>query len=152
VICRDRSGVYSDRSTRGAPHAVQVADRWHLWHNLAEAVERAVSRHREQLPTAVQAQGPPAAPPRGPAPLELPRAGRVAGRTRHADVHRLLAEGRNLAQDARELGLSCGTVRRFARAASPEELLVNDGASRQANIDLDQRFAGCNHHWRCFRG
>jgi hypothetical protein len=42
-------------------------------------------------------------------------------------VRRLLAEGRNLAQAARELGLSRGAVRRFARAASPEELLVNDG-------------------------
>jgi hypothetical protein len=138
VICRDRAGVYSDGGTRGAPDAVQVADRWHLWHNLAEAVERAVSRHREHLPAAVRAQGPPAAPARETAPVPLPgpalpRTGRVASRTRarHAEVHRLLAAGRSLAQAAQELGLSRGTVRRFARAASPEELLVNDGTGNR---------------------
>jgi len=149
VICRDRSGLYSDGGARGAPDAVQVADRWHLWHNLAEAVERAVSRHRDHLPAAVQA--PPAAPAREPVPPpapEPPRAGPIASRTRarHADVHRMLAEGRSQAQTAQELGLSRNTVRRFARADSPEELLVNDGTGKQASI-LDEHAAYLRERW-----
>jgi transposase len=145
VICRDRAGVYFDGGTRGAPAAVQVADRWHLWHNLTEAVERAVSRHRDHLAAAVRPRQSPAVPACEPAPF---RAGTIASRTRarHADVHRLLAEGRSQAQIIRELGLSRGTVRRFARAASPEELLVNDGTGRQASI-LDEHAAYLRERW-----
>ena len=140
-----------DGGTRGAPGAVQVADRWHLWHNLAEAAGKAVSRHPEHLPAAARAQGPPSGPeprpalPPGPA---LPRTGRVASRTRarHAEVHRLLAEGRSLAQAAQELGLSRNTVRRFARAASPEELLVSDGTGKHASI-LDEHAAYLRERW-----
>jgi transposase len=153
VICRDRSGLYSEGGARGAPQAIQVADRWHLWHNLAEAVERAVSRHREHLPAAVRALDPPADPP-GPEaepPPDVPaapRTGTIARRTRarHAGVHRMLAEGRNYREIASELGLSRNTVRRFARAVSPEELLVNDGTGRQASI-LDQHAAYLRERW-----
>jgi transposase len=139
-----------DGGSRGAPDAVQVADRWHLWHNLGEAVERAVSRHREHLPAAAaRAEVPAAAQALRPAPSpEVPRSGRIADRTRarHADVRRLLAEGQNYRQIAAALGLSRNTVRRFARAASPEELLVNDGTGRQPGI-LDEHADYLRQRW-----
>jgi hypothetical protein len=139
-----------DGGTRGAPDAVQVADRWHLWHNLGEAVERAVS-HREHLPAGavpqVQAMGAATEPepPPGPGPA---RTGKIAGRTRarHAEVHRMLAEGSSFGKIASGLGLSRNTVRRFARATSPEELLVHDGTGRRASI-LGEHDAYLRERW-----
>ena len=49
IISRDRGNVYIEGATLGAPHAQQVADRWHLLRNLREALEQLLDRHRSAL-------------------------------------------------------------------------------------------------------
>ncbi|MFI7449661.1 ISL3 family transposase [Nonomuraea sp. NPDC049714] len=144
IICRDRAGCYAEGAARGAPQAIQVADRWHMWRNLGEAVERAMAKHRAVLRTLpTESASPPDAPTQDepaseavPAPEPQLRSGRMAERTRqrHAAVHDLLAQGRDLRAIATHLGLGRNTVRRFARADSPEELLVNDGTGRRPRL------------------
>jgi hypothetical protein len=154
VICRDRSGAYADGARTGAPQAVQVADRFHLWQNLAKAVERCVAAHRSCL-----AEPGPAPAGDEPVPSGDPSdgvrpepAGKYADRARrhHALVHELLDQGRGLREIARHLGWGLHTVQRYARAATWQELA--DGrwqAPRTSKLDpfrpyLDQH-AGQGH-------
>ncbi|MFF4350390.1 ISL3 family transposase [Streptomyces sp. NPDC001530] len=117
IICRDRGGAYADGARTGAPDAVQVAD---LWHNLAETVKRLVSQHsaclRDPAPapdTAPEVQRPP-----------VSHAGRLAARVQqhHTNVHALMDQGLSVRAVARRLDLARNTVRRYARAATWEEL------------------------------
>ena len=39
IATRDRSNIYREGLSKGAPEATQVADRWHLLHNLALVLE-----------------------------------------------------------------------------------------------------------------
>jgi transposase len=124
VICRDRGGAYADGAARGAPDAIQVADRWHLMHNLSEAVRKVVTRHRrclQQVPvgTPEQLSATPPAPP-----VSSPPSGRRAANThrRHTAVQELLAEGLTIRAIMRRLGMSRATVRKYARAQTPEQL------------------------------
>jgi transposase len=163
VICRDRAGAYAEGARDGAPGAVQVADRWHLWHNLAEYAEQTVVAHRACLnqntrpPDAAIPAGPdpggagPAPPDRPPAEpdglrdvcgRERPLVTRT--RERHAAIHQLLAAGRSLRSISRTLGLDRTTVQRFAREPDVEKLLVK-ATSRDSKLDpfkpwLNQRW------------
>jgi len=115
-------------SRTGAPEAVQVADRFHLWQNLAKAVERCVAAHRSCLaepgPEPTAGDEAPALPEPEDTGWPAPD-GKYAERARrhHALVHGLRAEGRGLREIARHLGWGLHTVQRYARAASWQELV-----------------------------
>ena len=49
VISRDRGTTFADGAKRGAPQALQIADRWHILHNLGEALEKVLARHHADL-------------------------------------------------------------------------------------------------------
>ena len=142
VVCRDRAGGYADGARQGAPDAIQVADRWHLWHNLAQHVEKTVARHRGCLrePELSGSQSPPD-------PTAGPDLGQVAARRaedsalvrrtrqRYAAVQVLRAQGKGIKPIMRELGLAKQTVRRFARARNVEELLAKPREGRPSVLD-----------------
>ena len=52
VVSRDRAPAYAEAARKGAPQAVQVADRWHVLQNLVEALERCLLRFRPALKAA----------------------------------------------------------------------------------------------------
>ncbi|MGP3919067.1 ISL3 family transposase [Nonomuraea sp. 10N515B] len=156
VICRDRAGAYADGAARGAPNATQVADRFHLWKNLIDYVDKTVARHRADLaePHPEQdANGTPESLPASAAVFDEALAarrqdGRIVPRTteRHQAVHERLALGHSHSQIARDLGINRATVRRFARAADPEELLVRSAPGIRSS-PIDNYTDYLHHRW-----
>ncbi|MEV0372502.1 ISL3 family transposase [Streptomyces sp. NPDC050636] len=159
VVCRDRAPFFAEGAAAGAPQAVQVADRWHLWHNLSEAAERSVAQHRRCLrvlaPAAPQPE-PEAVPDADPSASPWPRGHRFADRSRarHAAVHDLLKAGHSRRSVQRQLGMTYRTVKQFANAATPEELFTGQWQNRPSVLDdykpyLDNRWSeGCTNAWK----
>ena len=61
TVSRDRQGLYAEGARRGAPEAVQIADRFHLVLNLTQAVERELAVNRRHL--RIASPSAPALPP-----------------------------------------------------------------------------------------
>nr|WP_232542906.1 ISL3 family transposase [Streptomyces sp. QHH-9511] len=159
VVCRDRAPFFAEGATAGAPQATQVADRWHLWHNLGEAAERAVARHRQCLRVLVpdretKAESP--APPeeKADSPWRSERfANRV--RARHATVHALLEAGHSRRSIGRQLQMTHRTVKSLADAAKPEDLFRGQWQHNRTSVldeykpYLDERWdEGCTNAWK----
>lgn len=149
VICRDRAGSYAEGARIGAPQAVQVADRFHLWQNLGTTVEQSVRRHNGCLRSPSSGLGD--LPNIDPPPIKEMSPTEARIRARHAVVHTLLDQGHGIREIARELHMGGNTVRRCARAAAPEELLGGRLQPRPSLLDpykshLDKRWReGCTN-------
>jgi transposase len=132
---RDRSHVYREALAKGAPTAVQVADRWHLLHNLSHVLEDFLLQKQPVLRSAAM----PGTEPEdrddaafGSGPI-MPNRTRnhdrkveeAAGR-RHErlvrqweDICRLYLAGADLRHICRVLGISARTVYRYKDLEEP---------------------------------
>ncbi|MER7513377.1 ISL3 family transposase [Streptomyces lavendulae] len=150
IVCRDRAPFFAEGATAGAPQATQVADRWHLWHNLGEAAERAVARHRQCLRVLIPDREGKAEPPTPPedkadSPWRSERfANRV--RARHATVHALLEAGHSRRSIGRQLNMTHRTVKSLADAAKPEDLFRGQWQYNRTSV-LDEYKPYLDERW-----
>lgn len=150
IICRDRASAYTKAVKEASPHALEVADRWHLLQNLSAAVEKTCHQHRDCLRKRAEEETVaevPEPPPMLLPPAELPRT-QIIERTRHRyeDIHRLLDKRWTISAIARRLNLDRKTVRRF-RDTDLDELLASarerrpNGVLEPFKAYLNARFA-----------
>jgi transposase len=169
IVSRDRAPAYIDGINRGAPDAIQVADRWHLLRNLKEALERVLEKNRHCLYAAVAQPDEPPAPElvedssseenEDDSPLtkaeQRKRATRERRLSRYQAVTALHQEGLKERAIARELGISRRTVRRYVQAeAFPE---MSQRRRRPSILDryephLEKRWAeGCHNGGQLYK-
>ena len=132
---RDRSNIYREALAKGAPDAVQVADRWHLLHNLAHVLENLLLQKQPVLREAATPGTEPedrsdgsfgSGPVMPNRPRNHDRKIEEAARRRHErlvrqweDIRRLYLAGADLRHICRMLGISARTVYRYKDLAEP---------------------------------
>jgi transposase len=153
VVARDRSGAYIDGARRGAPEATQVADRFHLLRNLAEALETLLTAHAKDL----RALGRPQAsgemvgmaPPPPPARVAARAAERRRQRlARHQQAWALFRQGWSGEAVAHELGIGRRTAYRWLQSETFPERQGRSDAGRSlldpwGSSLLERWNAGC---------
>jgi transposase len=121
VVSRDRASSFADAIAKGAPKALQVADRWHLLNNLLETLVRSLERHRHTMNEVGKqmirkSAAPPLAEELGASPTLATR--RTLQKREHRlaiyqELIRLLDAGTNRSEASRQLGVGLRTVQRW---------------------------------------
>ncbi len=130
IISRDRSSAYEKGASLGAPEAIQVADRFHLLQNLAEALGKVFSDQSLDLKAVEEAftqasvpcgDGSEAVrvlpPPSPDAALVLSQQRRARRLATYEEVCRLRHSGWSGKEIAQHLGISKSTVFRYLRTS-----------------------------------
>ncbi len=162
IISRDRAGAYAEGARQGAPGAVQVADRFHLFCNLATALQRVLERLASLLRRVELPELSPQASSEIPPVQEVAREARTK-RNQHEQQRQQSREKRKALFEAvreahqrgvtkrtiaREFGVTPLTVRRYLKA---KEFPERAPRRRQSELDsfrgyLEKRWAeGCNN-------
>jgi transposase len=156
-VTRDRAGAFAEAVRRGAPTAVQVADRFHVLKNLTDLVERVLSRQQSALHAAAEAilqQQQAAQAVSAPMPMVVDEAmhgppfplvadARLTAalhdrrKTRDDQVLALHEQGVTLSSIAHRLDLTRSTVRRIVRDGAA---LAGHRARRASSISPHEQY------------
>lgn len=161
IVARDRAGAYAEAVRTTAPQATQVADRFHVWMNLCEAVEKCVVAHRTCLADPEPETGSDEQPTRSAASLAASVEGGSSGpvpqpmeglratkcRQRHAAVHALYDKGVGISAIAEALKLDRKTVRRYAHAATVEQVMGATGNAARRGTRVQPYLAYLHERW-----
>jgi transposase len=153
IISRDRAPKYAEAAREGAPHAIQVADCWHLLKNMGDTVQRFMTGKQglvQQAAAQVMA-GPQWEPTtiHGPVAMLSSRSAQEIQGNRakryalYRAVVRLQQQGVSQNGIARTLGINHATVRRCIRAGTfPERARYRRGSQLDPYVPyLHQRWA-----------
>ncbi|MDA1129275.1 MAG: ISL3 family transposase, partial [Chloroflexi bacterium] len=120
ALARDRSGAFAQAVRPAVPHALQIADRFHLVKNVLDALKDLVRSRRWEQPS-------PAARPEKPGPLRQEDPNPTLQepkptpfkQARWEAVQAEKPTGKSLRAIARELGINRKTVRKYLAADRP---------------------------------
>jgi transposase len=160
VISRDRASGYAEGARAGAPHAIQVADRWYLLKNLSDTLERLLLQHAFARERKARGRPPKDGQAARPAARLTPaqQQRREQRQARYAQVRALHEQGWSLQAIAHEVGIDRGTVAYFVRhEVYPELKPYHKHARRTGQLDpylpyLQERWqAGCHNGMKLWR-
>lgn len=151
IVSRDRSSEYAAAIRKGAPQAIQVADRWHMGKNLSESVSTLLARCRAEIRRGLQAQTTPEQgrkspesvreerrPPRSRGEEQARTARRAQKLERYEQVIELHDQGLGATEIGSRIGISGRTVQRWLRNGSFPE--ARRRRRRPSLIDPYERF------------
>ena len=128
IVARDRGASYGEAASRGAPQAIQVADRWHLVENASTAFLDVVRQHMRAIREVL------ASTTIDPTALTKAERRQWDGFQRRQEtayaVLELTRKGVTIKQIVRQLGLARKTVRRIVRGGGTD---ISKSASAVSN-------------------
>lgn len=173
IISRDRAGAYAEGARKGAPGAIQIADRFHILRNLGDALGKVFQRHapvlKEALATAIENNDHCSAIPLAPSaaekevlqapvfclPSEAEQGRKTMRQLRYEEVRLLVERGMTISDISRKTGLDRKTVRKYTQTEKLPDRTARP--KRGSRLDpfreyLQERVAmGCHNAARLFR-
>lgn len=153
VVARDRGGGYALAAAKALPHAIQVADRWHLMENASHAFLDAVRKSMRQIRSAVGAAT--INPELLTAAERLQYEGYLRREEVNADILGLAHEGVTIKEIVRRTGHSRGLVRKVVRGQRSDVFRVRENSLDLYLQWLDAQWADGHRNatelWRCLK-